>query len=130
MPAQMCTFCIAQIKIEIDNQNLRLTKMAVLQPFLANFPPSKTKLRFRRSFWGAEWVYTWIGSKVMTQMKKHTKMQRIQKKLHKWGLFYTAPQNDCQNLNFVKDIYVGGRKLARNGRKTAICPTQILVISL
>ena len=27
--------------IETDNQNLRLTKMAVLRPFLANFPPSK-----------------------------------------------------------------------------------------
>ena len=25
------------------------------------------KLRFRRSFWGAEWVWTSIGSKVMTQ---------------------------------------------------------------
>ena len=42
----------------------------------------------------------------------------------------SAPQNDRQNLNFVKDIYVEGRKLARNGRKTATCQSQILVISL
>ena len=34
------------------------------------------------------------------------------------------------NLSFVKDIYVDGRKLARNDRKTAICESQILVISL
>ena len=32
----------------------------------------------------------------------------------------SAPQNDRLNLSFVKDIYVDGRKLARNGRKTAI----------
>jgi hypothetical protein len=33
---------------------------------------------------------------------------------------YLAPQNDCLNLSFVKDNYVDSRKLARNGRKTAI----------
>jgi hypothetical protein len=32
----------------------------------------------------------------------------------------SAPQNDRLNLSFVKDIYVDGRKLARNGRKTTI----------
>jgi hypothetical protein len=32
----------------------------------------------------------------------------------------SAPQNDRLNISFVKDIYVDGRKLARNGRKTAI----------
>ena len=31
-----------------------------------------------------------------------------------------APQNDSLNLSFVKDTYVDGGKLARNGRKTAI----------
>ena len=31
-----------------------------------------------------------------------------------------APQNDGLNLSFVKDSYVDGGKLARNGRKTAI----------
>jgi hypothetical protein len=31
----------------------------------------------------------------------------------------SAPQNDRLNLCFVKDIYVDGKKLARNGRKTA-----------
>ena len=31
-----------------------------------------------------------------------------------------ACQNDCLNLSFVKYIYVDGRKLARNGQKTAI----------
>ena len=33
---------------------------------------------------------------------------------------HSAPQNDCLNFNFVKDTYVDGRKVARNGRKTAI----------
>ena len=28
-----------------------------------------------------------------------------------------APQNECRNLNFVKDKYVGGKKMARNGGK-------------
>ena len=32
----------------------------------------------------------------------------------------SAPQNDRLNLSFVKDTYVDGRKLARNGRKTTI----------
>ena len=31
----------------------------------------------------------------------------------------SAPQNDCLNLSFVKDIYLDSGKLARNGRKTA-----------
>ena len=31
-----------------------------------------------------------------------------------------APQNSRQNLSFVKDIFVDGGKLARNGQKTAI----------
>ena len=42
-------------------------QMAVLRPFLANFPLSFTKLSFRWSIWGAERVWTSIGSKVMTQ---------------------------------------------------------------
>jgi hypothetical protein len=32
----------------------------------------------------------------------------------------SAPQNDRLDLVFVKDDYVNSRKLARNGRKTAI----------
>ena len=28
-----------------------------------------------------------------------------------------APQNDCQNLSFVKDIYVVGEKMTRNCHK-------------
>ena len=32
----------------------------------------------------------------------------------------SAPQNDRLNLSFVKDNYVDGGKVARNGRKTAI----------
>ena len=32
----------------------------------------------------------------------------------------SAPQNYCLNLSFVKDIYVDGGKLARNGCKMAI----------
>ena len=32
----------------------------------------------------------------------------------------SAPQNDRLNLSFVKDIYVDGGKLARNGRKMTI----------
>ena len=34
-------------------------------------------------------------------------------------LTHLAPQNDCQHLNFVKDIYVVGKKMARNGCKMA-----------
>ena len=34
-------------------------------------------------------------------------------------LICSAPQNDRQNFSFVKDTYVDGEKLARNGRKTA-----------
>ena len=43
---------------------------------------------------------------------------------------FSAPQNDRLNLRFVKEIYEDGEKLARNGRKTAICQSQIFVISL
>ena len=32
----------------------------------------------------------------------------------------SAPQNDRLNFSFVKDIYVDGGKVTRNGRKTAI----------
>ena len=32
----------------------------------------------------------------------------------------SAPQNDCLNLSFGKDIYVDSRKLARNGQKPTI----------
>ena len=32
---------------------------------------------------------------------------------------HSAPRNDRLNLCFVKDTYVDGEKLARNGRKTA-----------
>ena len=32
----------------------------------------------------------------------------------------SAPQNDRLNFSFVKDIYVYGGKVARNGSKTAI----------
>ena len=42
----------------------------------------------------------------------------------------SAPQNDRLNLSFAKDIHVNVRKLARNGCKTAICQSQILVYSL
>ena len=46
-------------------------QIAVLQLLQAKFPPSTwisfTKLNFRWSFWGAEWVCILIGSKVMTQ---------------------------------------------------------------
>ena len=37
-----------------------------------------------------------------------------------WTNEDSAPQNDHLNLSFVKDIYVDGGKLARNGCKTAI----------
>ena len=33
---------------------------------------------------------------------------------------HSAPQNDCLNLSFVKDIYVDGGNLAIKGCKTAI----------
>ena len=33
---------------------------------------------------------------------------------------YQAPQNDRPNLSFVKDLYLGAKKLAKNGRKMTI----------
>ena len=39
--------------------------------------------------------------------------------------FHESPQNDRLNLSFVKDMYVDGKKLARNGRKTVIYELQI-----
>ena len=30
---------------------------------------------------------------------------------------HSAPQNDCLNFSFVKDVHVIGNKIARNGRK-------------
>ena len=41
-----------------------------------------------------------------------------------------APLNDRLNLSFVKDAYAIGKKMTRNGRKTAICHLQILGNSL
>ena len=32
-----------------------------------------------------------------------------------------APQNDCQNLSFVKGAYVAGKEMTRNGRKITKC---------
>ena len=29
--------------------------------------------------------------------------------------YFKAPQNDCQNLSFVKDEHTYGKKMARNG---------------
>ena len=53
--------------------------MAILRPFMAIFQPttikSFTKLKFRRSFLGAERVCVFIGSKVMRQ--------KMEKTLHK-----------------------------------------------
>ena len=42
----------------------------------------------------------------------------------------SAPQNDRLNLSFVKNIYVVGKKMARNGRKSAIYNSPFLCISL
>ena len=36
------------------------------------------------------------------------------------GSAVNVSQNDRLNLSFVKDTYLDGRKVARNGRKTAI----------
>ena len=33
---------------------------------------------------------------------------------------HSAPQNDCLNLSFVKDIHVFVKSIARNFRKTEI----------
>ena len=72
----------------------------------------------------------------MTQMKKTCKITKTRKlKLLGTVTFESiqtrlAPQNDRLNLSFVKYIYANGGKLARNGRTTAICQSQILVNSL
>ena len=60
--------------------------MSVLRPFLAisfgNYMIFFTKLKFRLSFWGAEWVYILIGSKVKydTNAKKckNTKNEKME----------------------------------------------------
>ena len=41
-----------------------------------------------------------------------------------------APQNDRLNLSIVKYFYLVGKKMAKNGLKTAISQLQILEISL
>ena len=33
---------------------------------------------------------------------------------------WLVPQNDCLNLNFVKNEYIVGKKMARNGDKMVI----------
>ena len=38
-----------------------------------------------------------------------------------WNQLSLKPQNDRLNFSFVKDIHAVGEKMARNGRKTAIC---------
>ena len=43
---------------------------------------------------------------------------------------HSAPQNDCLNFSFVKDIHVVGEKMAKKCRKTAIYQSQILGITL
>ena len=43
---------------------------------------------------------------------------------------HTAPKNDRLNLLFMKDIYVGAPKTARNSLKTVIYESQILRITL
>ena len=35
----------------------------------------------------------------------------------------STPQNECLNLSFVKNIYVVGKKMTRNGRKIDIFET-------
>ena len=42
----------------------------------------------------------------------------------------STPQNDRLNLSFVKDIYEGAKKTARNGPEVDLCQLQILGISL
>ena len=43
---------------------------------------------------------------------------------------HSAPQNDRQNLGFMKDIYGYGEKMARNGGKMVIYESQILRLTL
>ena len=61
---------------------------------------SLTKLRFRRSFWGAGQVYILIGTKVMTQNPKTQKMQicvfvqnRIKTEMEIFAFFYISGHN-------------------------------------
>ena len=116
--------------------------MAIFRPFVAIVLPttwiSFTKLKFRRSFWGAEWFYILIGSKVIYD-KKHKYLSPfpflsiLEKKLVICLMFFpfftffvfcisvitfetikkqthSAPQNDRLNFNFVKVIHVVGKK--------------------
>ena len=87
-----------------------------------------TKMRFRWSFWGAEQVLTFIGSKVMTQNANISNFPcNFVKKII--CIFAScvitcepikiqtcsAPKKDPLNLSFVKDIHVFGEKITRNG---------------
>ena len=64
--------------LETVKQNLGLTKMAVLRGLLANHLLQNWGLdgHFEVLNW---YTYTLIGSKVMTQMKKHAKTKKTQK---------------------------------------------------
>ena len=56
--------CIDELVIDIGvvNQNLRLTEMAVLQPFLANFPPCKY-INIFHNIWSSMSIYlNWFKS--------------------------------------------------------------------
>jgi hypothetical protein len=106
--------------------------------FLPTTMLSFTKLKFRRSYWGAEQVYILIGSKVIYD-KKHKYFpfvffQFCKKKLVVCVMFYpffvflaffciyvitfepikiqthSAPQNNRLNFSFLKDIHVVGKK--------------------
>ena len=110
---------------------------------------SFTKMKFRQLFWGAEQVYIFIGSKVMTQNANISLSVffNFVKKLVICVMFFpffcifcvfaffcislitfepikiqtcSASQNDRLNFSFVKDTHVVGEKMTRSGRKTDI----------
>ena len=63
------------------------------------------------------------------QNRTKTKMEKIAFCVITFDLIkiqtHSAPQNDRLNFSFVKDMYVYGENLARNGHKTAIYELQI-----
>ena len=63
--------CIDELVIDIGavNQNLRLTEMAVLQPFLANFPPCKY-INIFHNIWSSMGIYTDNGHPERASFKK------------------------------------------------------------
>ena len=73
--SQVLEFLLWSVKSFLDKTELE-TGHQKLRIFLSTTWISSTKLKFRWSFWGAQQVYIWIGSKVMTKMQRNKKTNK------------------------------------------------------